>query len=495
MDATAALGLSQIPDEINDVISPALAIGANVLKTQPQAINRVVNSATGGSGSSSMKETLDSVQKTIAMTPDLASRINSSITTGDLGEVASTLSSFSNIPGLPKIPGAENVPQIASTVLQSVGLGKQFLDTFKGGISLSSVGSLLQVDAMAGLLGGLVPGLFGGGGSGCPCGPKCRKTKHFEDSDGNNLLEPCGNVVANSASSYSPDGIPTQNNQNEVAESLGRIATLVGSELCSSNAWDLTEMIQDVNRLGEMADRLDGAKDADWPELWSEFIYTFETIEKAFKKADNNITKVESIERKLIDSQYRLINKLLVGNQSFMSQTLASIITTSKAIQDMYRFVKKLDVKKNGGTAGVSVTDSLSSVFENITKIATLNSLTKKEAKFITSSFLETADSEWKDLNPAKGLVNVTDFALGLVPNNLPSLFEKCSTKHNSEKVLKDSLESRLNSPVFNESRSLFSAQLPSEIEAQKFTNPTISSLLDQISYEQGRSQSGEANC
>ncbi len=495
LDAASVLNLSQIPEEINSIIAPALAIGADVLRSQPQAINKVMSSATGAPGSSTLGETLKSVQSIAQVTPGVISGVTSAIESGDLGEIASTLSSFSSIPGMPKLAGAESIPQIASTALQTIGLGKQLLDTFKGGISLDSVGKLLQSNPVAGLLGGLASGLFGGGGGDCPCSPKCRKTKHFEDSDGNNLLEPCGNVVANSSSAYSPNGIPTQNNQNEVAESLGRITTLVGEELCVPNTWDLTEMIQDVKRLGEMAERMNSAKDADWPELWSEFIYTFETIEKAFKKTDNNITKVESIERKLIDAQYRLINRLLDGNQSFMSQTLLSIVTTSKAIRDVYNYVKKLDAKKKGGTAGVRVTDSLSGVFENIVKIATLNSTTKKEAVFITNKFLKTADSEWKDLNPAKKLVSLSDFVLGLVPKDLPATSGKCRTKNNSDKVLKDSLESKLNSPAPNDPQSLFAARLPSIESRRSDTTPTISSLLDEIAYEQGRSQSGEADC
>ena len=498
LDTASALKLSQIPAEINDIIKPALAIGASVVRSQPQAINKVINSATGQSGSATLTETVSSLQKIVPVTAEVATGITSAINSGDLGEIASTFASFTNLPGMPKFDGVESVPQIASTALQAIGLGKQLLDTFKGGISLDSVGKLLGSNPVAGLLGGLAKGIFGAGGGGeCPCDPKCRKTKHFEDSDGNNLLEKCGNVVANSASAYSPDGDPTKNNENEVAKTLGRIATKVGEELCIPNTWDLTEMIQDVKRLGEMADRMKSSKDADWPELWSEFIYTFETIEKAFKKTDNNITKVESIERKLIDAQYRLINKMLAGNESFMSQTLISIVTTSKAIRDVYNYVRRLDGVKDGGRAGVTVTDSLSSVFENIIKIAKLNGLTKKEALFITNNFLKTADTEWKDLNPAKGFVTLTDFILGLIPKDLPAAFDKCLTKNDKNQVLKDSLQSKLNSPTPSEPQSLFSSQLPSSISdlASGTTAPSLTSLLDQITYEQGRSQSGEANC
>lgn len=492
VDATAALKLPFIPDEINDVIKPALSIGANVLRLQPQAVNKVLGGATGQSGSVDLNQTLSTIGTVVPMTAALATGVSSLVKSGDLGEVASTLTSFATaLPTMAKFAGGGDLPKLASTALQAIGLGKQFVDVFKGGISLDAVGKLLGTNPVTGLLAGLTGGLFKGGGGNCPCDPKCRKTEHFKDSDGNDLLEKCGNIVANSASAYSPDGDPTKNNENEVAETLGRIATKVGEELCIPNTWDLTEMIKDVKRLGEMADRLDSAKDADWPELWSELVYTFETVEKAFKKTDNNITKVESIERKLIDSQHRLINKLMVGNTSIISQTLLSIVTTSKAIRDVYKYVAKLDATKNGGRAGVTVTDSLATVFENIVKIAKLNGLSKLEANFITQNFLKTADKEWKDLNPAKDLVNLTDFILGLVPKDLPASFDKCLTKNDKNKVLKDSLESRINSPAPALPESLTLSKIPNSVADDQ----NLSSLLNQITYEQGRAQSGEANC
>lgn len=497
LDTASALKLPQLPAEIADVIKPALSVGAGVLRSQPQAINSIIGGGMGQSGSAPLNEAVSSLEKIIPVTASVASGITSAINSGDLGEVASTLASFSNLPGIAKFAGgATDIPQLASTALQAIGLGKQFADVLKGGIGLESLGSLLGSNPVAGLLGGLTKGLFGGGGGGeCPCDPKCRKTKHFEDSDGNSLLEKCGNVIANSASSYSPDGDPTKNNENIVAKALDLIPTKLGEELCIPNKSDLTQLIQNVKRLGEMADRIDSAKNADWPELWTEMMYTFETIEKAFKQTDNNITKVESVERKLIDAQHRLINKMLDGPESFFSKTLVSIITTSKAIKDVYAYVNKLDAVKKGGSAKVAVTDSLAGVFKNITNIAALNSLSKKEATFITSQFLKTADKEWKALEPGGGLVDLTKFVLGLVPVDIPSVFDKCLTKRDKNKALNDSLQSRINSPTPPSPESLFTAKLPSSVSDQAPTTPSISSLLDQITYEQGRSQSGEANC
>jgi hypothetical protein len=506
LDVASSLNLSQIPQEIADVISPALSIGASVLRSQPQAINKIISGGLGQAGSTPLNETISSLEKIVPVTSEVAAAISKEINAGSLGEVASTLSSFSNLPGMAQFSGgATNLPKLASTALQAVGLGKEFIGAFSGGIGLESLGSLLGVNPVAGLLGGLAGGLLGGGGE-CPCDPKCRKTKHFEDSDGNSLLEKCGNVVANSASSYSPDGDPTKNNENIVAKALDLIPTKLGEELCIPNTSDLTQMIQNVKRLGEMADRLNSAKNADWPELWAEMTYTFETIEKAFKQTDNNITKVESIERKLIDGQYRLINKLMVGDESFFSKTLLSIITTSKAIQDVYKYVAKLDAKKKGGRAGVFATANLKEVFKNIAQIATLNSLSKKEASFISNSFLKTADKEWRALEPGGGLVDITKFVLGLLPVDVPAVFDKCLTKRDKNKSLSDSLQSKINSPAPPVPESLFFAQLPASITSttpgslssavpSDSTTPSITSLLEQISYQQGRNESGEAQC
>ena len=419
---------------------------------------------------------------------------------------------FANLPGIPGLGGVEGLPQLATSALELVGLGGQFT-SFLGpaGIGLSAFSALTGINPVSSILGGIpgLGGLFGGGGSDCPCDPKCRKTEHGVDSDGNKLLDPCGSVISSNHSSYAPKGDLTDNNNNPLALALDLIPTKIGEELCSQNQWDLTQAIKNVKRLNELADRIEGAKNADWPELWSELTYTFEAIEKGFKFADNNITKVESIERKLIDAQYRLINKLMVGNSSFFSQTLLSIIDTSKAIKDTFNYVKRLDYKKDGGRVGVVPTDSLITVFKNISRIAKLNSKSKAEANFITSSYLKAADKEWKALEPAKDLVDLADFVLGLIPKNLPPTFGKCKTKRDKDKVLKDSLESKLNSPVPPEPSSLFENLLPSNY--LNIDDPSISSLspsglsperkkeissiLDQINYEQSRAKRGEADC
>ena len=401
-----------------------------------------------------------------------------------------------------------------------VGLGQQLSGILgAGGIGLNALGALTALNPAIGILGGLVGlgGLFGGGGD-CPCDPKCRKTKHSEDSDGNTLLIECGNVIANSASSYNPEGDMTKNNENIVAEVLDLIPTAVGEDLCFPNPFDLTQLIKSVKRLNEMADRIDSAKNADWPELWTELMYTFEAVENAFKQTDNNITGVESVERKLIDAQHRLITKLMDGNGSFFYKTLISIVDTSRAIQDVYKFVLKLDAKKKGGRAGVVATEPLKIVFENIVKIATLNSTSKAEATNILSNIVAPADKEWRKLEPGGDLLNLKDVILGLIPIDVPLNFSKCLTKRNKDKALKDSLESKINSPVLAQPQSLIEAKLPQSItEALKIPEsprlpgtsgtsgtsgtpgtprtPSIREILDRIKYDQGRARDGQADC
>lgn len=509
IDTAVGIGLNELPQEVSQYISPIVSAGRAILSSSPTSINNILDAALGIGGKSLPKavEDLVSVAGGTGLIPSqLSSNISGLINSGELGEIAQMFGDFSNLSGIATLGGVAGVPQLATTALGLVGLGEEFTSLLGGGgIGLNGLASLAGINPVTAILGG-VPGLGSvlgvGSADDCPCGPKCRKIKHSEDSDGQILLEKCGNVIANSASSYNPDGDPTKNNLNKIAEIIDLIPTGVGEDLCIPNSYDLTQLIKNVRRLDEMADRIESAKNADWPELWSELTYTFETIEKAFKQADNNITGVESIERKLIDAQHRLITKLMDGNGSFFSKALISIVDTSKAVQDLYRFVLKLDAKKKGGRAGVFPTTSLITVFENITKIALLNSASKKEAKEILSEIISPADKEWRKLEPGGDLLDLTNVILGLVPKDIPLNFEKCLTKRDKNKILKDSIESKINSPVKSESSSLFETRI-SENARRTLSNtpavnpsvPNINSLLDQIKYEQGRADTGEAEC
>lgn len=525
IDAAALVGISQLPEEVAHYVSPIWDIAQDVIRSKPSSISDVFESALGLSGKS-LPQTIDKISSlagTLGELTGVGSNITNMLKSGVLGDIAGAITNFTNLGGLPKLNNLESIPRLASAALELVGAGKQFVDLLgQGGIGLDSFQALSGINPITSMLSGVpaLSGIFSGlgvGGGDCPCDPKCRKISHSEDSDGNVLLEECGNVVANSASSYIPEGDITKNNENIVARALDLIPTAIGEDLCVPNTLDLTQMLTTVKRLSEMADRIESAKNADWPELWQELTYTFEAIEKAFKQTDNNITKVESIERKLIDAQYRLITKLMVGNSSFFSQTLLSIIETSKAIKDTYNYVKRLDFVKNGSRVGVVPTGSLLNVFKNITAIAKLNTASKLEANFINRSFLQTASTEWKALEPAKDLVNLADFILGMVPKDLPATFDKCATIRGKNEVLKNSLEAKINSTAknVNTTSSLIEAKLPSNVidrisskdlqnniansntsgvEGQQ-NRRNFSSLLDQIEYQNRRALDQQPEC
>jgi hypothetical protein len=509
IDSAAMLGLPQLPPEVAKFVSPVLDIGKEFFKTQPSSINDMLNAAVGRGGGP-IQDVIGGLVSAVGgqgnISGNIVGAVSSVLQGGGLGQVAGLVGNFAGLSGIPLLGGQAGLPQLATTALELVGLGQQLSGILgAGGIGLDALGALAALNPVAGILGGLggLGGLFGGGGGDCPCSPKCRKTEHSEDSDGNTLLEECGSVIANSASSYNPDGDMTKNNENVVAEVLSLIPTAVGEDLCFPNPFDLTQLIKSVKRLNEMADRIDSAKNADWPELWTELMYTFEAVENAFKQTDNNITGVESVERKLIDAQHRLITKMMDGNSSFFSKTLISIVDTSRAIQDVYKFVLKLDAKKKGGRAGVVATEPLKIVFENIVKIATLNSTSKAEATNILSNIVVPADKEWRKLEPGGDLLSLKDVILGLIPIDVPLNFSKCLTKRNKDKALKDSLESKINSPILAQPQSLIEAKLPQSItEALKAPGapgvpgvPSIREILDRIKYDQGRARDGQADC
>jgi hypothetical protein len=493
IDIAAMLNFSQLPPEVNQLLSPVLAAVSGALDDQPSAISGIINAATG-TGDTALPDIIGKLTSLAPQSGQLVDLTGQALSSGKLGDVAQLINSFGNLSSVPKISGFQDVPQLASTALELVGMGEQFASLMKGGIGLDNLASLTGLNPVANILGGLggLKGLLGGGGGGqCPCDPKCRKTEHGKDSDGNSLLEKCGNVVATSHSSFDPNGDPTKNNENPISKLLDLIPTKIGEDLCTGNVFDLTQIIKTVKRLMEMADRFEGSKEADWPEFFSEMTYTFEAIEKALKQADNNITGVESVERKLIDAQYRMLRKFMSGSTSYFPQALKDVRENSKAIKDLYQYVKRLDNVKDGGRAGVAVTENIAAAFTNIRQIPKLSSLSRKEATRIISSAIKPAHKEWKDLEPGGELLNLADIILGAFNPAVPLNFDKCKTKRDKNKVLKDSLESKLNSPVPPNPDSLLDASVPEESRKR----PGVPSILDQIKYEQGRAEKGEADC
>ena len=538
LDASAAMGLSFVPKDVSKYISPALLGNLGALGSQPSAIGSVLNSGFGLPGGGDLSSVLGSFVPggSFANSAGLPGQILSQLGGGGFGEVAKIFGQFGNLPGFPTLGGG--VPQLATTALQAFGLGSPLVGLLgPAGIGLGLFSSLTGIDPLSTILGGIpgLGGLFGGGGGDCPCTPEiCRKVSHGVDSDGVRLLHPCGSVVANSHSSYDPIGNPTENNFNRVAESIAKIHTHVGEELCVANPYDLTSMIASVKRLHDMANMWESAKHADWPELASEFAYTFETIEKAFKQTDNNITAIESVLRKIIDVQARQITELQVGNSSFMSKVFLAFVDTSKAILDVYKFTERLDAVKDGGPAFIAPTEPLKIVFENITKMVILNAKSIAEGNFQIDSWMIPADAEWKAMEPgpwasalelansglgvagaiesgnpasiasaaagAIGTVNgllgapsaalgniatglgAAGFVLGAVPPQVPISFGECLTIFDKPRILNDSLASKLNSLVPSSPASAAEALTPT----RNLTRPKRTPRVRERSSEEG---------
>lgn len=510
LDTLVMSQLEEFPPVVKSILVAGTPALQSVLDGQPVSVSRLVNSALGELPDFPFKSQLSSLVNLASIQPggDILSQVSSGI--DSFGEVSRLLGS---IPGLPTLPaGLSNLPATLSSVTSLVGIGKDIAGVFGGGgLGLDTVTNLLGgVSSARGIISGLVPGagLLGvGAGEECPCDPKCRKTAHSVDSDGNTLLDPCGNVIANSSSSYSPSGDPTDNNNNAVAAALSLVPTSLGSDLCAGNTLDLTQAIELVKRIKNLADDMEGAKNADFPEFMSELGYTLEAIEKAFKATDNNITGVEDIERKLIDSSFRLFRLFFQSNFSYFSLLLEDVKENAEAIRDISKRVGVLDSVKDGPRKGYKKpTKSISKAIKNISTLPKLKSKTQKEATKVIDKVLKPADRKWKELEPAFKFLKAAEVVLGAIPTDLTYSYDRCETKRNKDKVLADSLSSKLNSPVPPEPLSIFDnlpaeslekASAPASTETLLEQNilPTVlprpSSVLDQIEFESGNS----SNC
>lgn len=504
IDSAAMLGLSQLPPEVAQFVSPVWDIGKDILNGQPLSINNVIGSAVGALDLSlpdSINQIISTAGGIGGLDSVLSGDILGKLSGGDFGEIAQMAANFANLPGIPNLGGLQGVPQLASSALQLVGLGGQFT-SFLGpaGLGLSAFSALTGINPVSSILGGIpgLGGLFGGGGLDCPCDPKCRKTEHGVDSDGNRLLDPCGNVLKSGHSSYSPSGNPVDNNDNPITDFL---PTEIGSDLCVKNPFDLTKILKAVSRLKDLADRMEGAKNADFPEFFSELIYSLEAIEKALKQADNNISKVESIERKLIDAQYRTMRKFFSSSFSYFPLAMKDMTEHAKAIDDLWKFVRQLDGGKEGVKYKWPATPAIVATKRNIKQIPKLSAKSRKEASLTINKALKPAHKEWKQLSPGEGLLEAADIILGLFNPDVPINFDGCKTKNDKDKVLKDSLESKINSPEPPDPSSLLGNSLPTKYfdlpssDLSPASQQEISSILDQINYEQGRRKEGKADC
>lgn len=453
IDSAAAIGLDKLPDEVSKYVSPVVKAAGDLLKEYPVNLEDVVKSSvTGGLSNQLSKITSKAIGSNIIGETGIQSLLDKLIS-GELGDVSGLFSSVSGLESVVKLPEPySGLPRLVSSVLGLFGQENSLQDLFgKGGLGIESLQSFLGegFPVALGILGGLggISGLFGigEGSEACPCGSKCRKTEHGLDSDGNNLLKSCRALTANNANAYSPTGTPIPNNTGPIASEQKLSNTLVGLPLIPPNPLNLTSSINSVARIGQMASRFYDSRYADEIEHLVELAYTFEATEKALKVADNNITRIESVERKLIDALYNLINDFICnkkrdGGLAVMTELIRDVRENSQAIKDLYAFVKKLDIVKRGGQAKVVVTPNISKSFENIISLSKLSASSCTKATKALEGSVIPADKEWRTMEPGNNFSSV----LGEYTQDIAVPFPDEVTLFNGAKVLLESISSRV---------------------------------------------------
>jgi hypothetical protein len=482
IDSAVAIGLDELPPEVSKYVRPVIDIAQGILASAyPATLGNILNSAAGGGLLGAISSTINIAAGSGVVNPALLESIVTGLGSGSFGEIPKLFGSLSNLDAIAKMPeGLGSLPVLATTAMGLIGQADSLTKLFgQGGLGIDGLNSLVGggFNAAATIFNGVagLKGVFGGGDGDCPCGPNCRKTAHGEDSDGNNLLEKCGALTANNANSYSPGGLPVPNNTGPVAQAQGLVNTLVGSNLIPSNRADLTKMVEQVDRVKEMAERFNAARFADLPEHLAELAYTFEAVEKSFKTADNNITGVESVERKLIDALYNLLNNFTCkkGGSAIMTSLMNDAKENAQAIRDLYKYVKKLDRVKDGGSAAVRVTTNLANSFANIPGLVKLSRKTCVEAKKIMDGAVKPADKEWRDLTPGKDFTSV----LGTYGPAIPAPYPDERTLFDRDRILAISAESKLGETSPQPTTLLESVLAPDQIKALKRTGAVSGEL------------------
>lgn len=520
IDTAVILQLNSLPPEVNKYVQPILEISKSLLGGYPSTLSNLILTASGGGLLSAVTSTINAAVGSNIVTPQLLSTVATGLFTGDFGSVPQLFASVGGLSVIPKLPpelgslpllatsllGLFGQQQSLSQLFGAAGLGLTALNTLLGGNFNSAVSILAGISALAGIF-STVAGL-----SACPCGPKCRKTSHGKDSDGNNLLARCGSMSANNANAYSPTGTPIPNNTGPIALDQKSIFTLLGSNLIPPNIFNLTSSITTLPRVGQMASRFYDSRHADETEFMLELTHTVEAIEKTFKIADNNITRIESIERKLIDALFNLINNVICkkkgkgGGLSLMTELIRDVRENSQAIRDLYQFTRSLDRRKKGGPAGVRPTTNIVRSIANISSLVKLSARGCKEATKLLNSAVIPAHLEWLTMEPG------TDFSsvLGDYGPDVPVPFPDERTIFNSERVLAESISSKVggNDPQASDSlsrvltpglveelRSVDASGNPLTGETDPFTDGTIPLERGESLYDRIVGRTGQKDC
>lgn len=477
-----------MPFPVNEAFN--FAISGLDLGSAPSNLSAVLQSAANGG----LSEVVNSIAGNIDFGGVDLGGLTSAISSGSFGEVGKVFQDFSNIGVLTSlVPG---LPTTASSLLGAAGLGGPLALALPGGLGFTAVTALLGgKNPLASILGGggalgAIGGLFGGGGSDpCPCSPKCRKTEHGVDSDGNRLLDPCGNVTLDNSNVYLAGNDILNNLSNPLAEALGLASTGIGEQLIPENPFDFTAIINSIPRVNELSSKLEAAfkGGAEGEDRDAEIIYSMEAIEKVFKVADNNMSLMELIQNLELLGSQNFMNNLITGKKGALLTNMTTDATTqAEAIKDLYKIVLKLDKVKDGKRGVASITPAIAKTFTHTKTIPAYYK--KSRTKAI--------------LNLVRTILEALKILATLDPK-LDAPFNDLTTRNNGSKVLNDSLSAKfnLNQPEEDTVNYIYqdftskTGNVISSLSTNQLNSGEFDSLLQQINNEQERARKGEGDC
>jgi hypothetical protein len=196
-----------------------------------------------------------------------------------------------------------------------------------------------------------------------------------------------------------------------------------------------------------MAKSLFSARNADQVEFMAELAYTAEAIQNTFKQTDNNITGLESVTRRILDSTYSILKTYMGrgGKGSFekgiIPELIRAVKTNAESVKDLYAYVQSLDRVKSGPVVGVKLTPAITKSISNIAAMNLLAEINRKEALKIMAGGLVPADREWRSLQDGDPNVNLSNYRLGEFNPVLPTPFPTLDTYFDEERVLNISLD------------------------------------------------------
>ena len=489
LDAAVQYGLDIVPGPAGDIFKDMM--GGLDLNSAPAVLSNILNAGAGGGLTTAVSNITQGLNLGGADIGGLVSQLAG----GQLGDVAGVFQSFSNLGSLNSIiPG---LPSSASALMGLAGLSSPLNLAFPGaGLAIPAVTALLggnnplsSILGGGGAFGGIFGGLFGGGGPSCPCDPKCRKTSHGVDSDGQRLLDPAGTLTIDNSNVYGSDIL--NNNNTCLANSMGLSFSGIGESLIPKNLLDFTSVIKSIGRVGEMSSKFESAikGGAEQADLNTEMVYTLEAIEKTFKMADNNLSIMELIQRlNLLGSSDFMNNIIADKDGGLLGKMSQDDIEQSIAIKDLYRMIKQLNSVKKGGSANVAPTPAIIATLANPGTIPSY--FAKSKARSL--------------INLIKNIIEALSI-LGSLDPELAAPFKDLETRNTQSKVLNDSLSAKLStsqptqdslnyrvkdySDLFNKSSSI-NFLSPNQLDSGEFTT-----LLNQIQNEQERAKRGEGDC